>query len=181
MHRMVGLLKDYPPLGMVCLATAVFLHWLLYDTVSIFPDVADAMSDFDQAWSVYLGFAGIVAITAGFAGVIAIFALGSTSTSFSRMRHQGGARMGANWTSPVANSLAAALGSALCAVVAITGRGELAWWLFEFLFLIAVMSALRLIWLFKRLIGVVAEDDRKASEQAEERPSLAQIRRREVS
>lgn len=180
MRKMVGLLKDYPPLGTVCLAVAVILHWLLYDTVSVFPDVADAMANFDQSWSIYLGFAGIVAIIAGFAGVIAVFALGSTSTSFSRMRFQGGERLSANWISPIATSLAAALGSALCSVIAIAGYGSLAWWTFELLFLLSAVSALRLTWLFMRLIGVVGEDDRRAHDKPPDRPSLKQIQHRDV-
>ena len=118
-RKAVGLLKDYPLFGSLLLAVAVILHRLAYHTVSIFPDVARSMVDFDQAWSVYLGFAGIVAISAGFAGVIAVFALGSPSASFSRMRYQGGERLSANWLSPVATSLVAALGSALCAVISI--------------------------------------------------------------
>jgi hypothetical protein len=176
MRRLVGLYKDHPPLVAVTLMAAIGLHRLLYDTVSIFPDVAHSMASFDQAWSVYLGFAGIVAISAGFAGVIAIFALGSTSSSFSRMRYVGGDRLSANWISPVATSLACALGSALCAVITITGHGALAWWIFEFLFGLSAASAVRLIWLFKRLTRVVGEDDRKAHE-ATQRPSLAQLKR----
>lgn len=175
MHKVVGLLKDYPPLGTVALAVVVVLHRLLYNTRSIFPDVAGAMSDFDQAWEIYLGFAGIVAIIAGFAGVIAVFALGSPSASFSRMRYKGGDRLGANWISPIATSLAAALGSAACAMVAIAGQEYLAWWIFEFLFLLSAVSALRLTWLFARLVGVVDEDDRKVHEKPVERPSLKQI------
>lgn len=180
MRKMVGLVKDYPPLGTVCLAAAVLAHWLLYDSLSIFPDVAGAMSGFDQSWSVYLGFAGIVAIIAGFAGVIAVFALGSTSSSFARMRHQGGDRLGANWISPIATSLVAALGSALCAIVAISGHSSFAWWVFEFLFLLSAVAALRLTWLFMRLIGVVGEDDRRADEEPAERPSLKQIQQRDA-
>lgn len=177
---MVGLLKDYPPLGTLGLAVAVVLHWLLYDAASIFPDVAGAMAAFDQAWEVYLGFAGIVAIIAGFAGVIAVFALGSTSVSFARMRYEGGQRLSANWISPIAASLAAALGSALCAIVAISGRESLAWWIFEFLFLLSVVSALRLTWLFMRLVGVVGQDDRRAHEKPAERRALKQIQQRDA-
>ena len=67
MRKAVGLLKDYPPLATVALAAAVVLHWLLYDAVSLFPDVAGRMAHSDQSWSVYLGFAGIIPIIAGFA------------------------------------------------------------------------------------------------------------------
>ena len=180
MRKAVGLLKDYPPLATVALAAAVVLHWLLYDAVSLFPDVPGRMAHFDQSWSVYLGFAGIVAIIAGFAWVIAVFALGSPSASFSRLRYRGGDRLGANWLSPIAASLAAALGSALCALIALSGHGLLAWWLFEFLFLLSAISALRLVWLFERLIGVVGEDDRAAGEQEPKRPSLAEVRQRDA-
>lgn len=176
MQKAVALLKDHPPLATAVLAILVAAHWLLYDVISVFPDLAASMASFDESWSVYMGFAGIVAIIAGFAGVTAIFALGSTSTSFARLRHRGGDRLSANWLSPIGTALAAALGCAFCAVLAISGHGLLAWWLFEFLFLLSAISAVRLVWLFRRIIGVVGEDDRDTAEETPNRPSLTQIR-----
>ena len=84
--------------------------------------------------------------------------------------------MGANWVSPVATSLFAAFGCGVCAVLSVTGKGWLAWWLFEFFVLLAGLASLRLVWIFRRLVTIVAEDDRLADEERNRPRKLSEIR-----
>lgn len=177
MSRWLGKFKDYPGLTTLALGVLVVMHLAFYDVGSLLPDVADEMANSNAAWSIYMGFAGVVAISAGFAGVIIIFALGSTSPSFVRMRVKGGKRMEANWVSPVATSLFAAFGCGMCAVLRVADQGLLAWWIFEFLALLAAAAAVRLVWLFRRLVRIVSEDDRRDEDEKVQARTLAQVRR----
>lgn len=146
--------------GTVLLGAIVLAHRGLYDAVSWFPDLPRALAtDQSAAMTIYLGFAGIVAIVAGFAGVVVVFALGQDSDRFLKLRLLGGSALRANWSSPIATSFSAAFGSALCALAAVADHGFAAWWLFEFFFLLAVVAATRLVWLFRALAGLVATDD----------------------
>ena len=155
----MGKLKDYPLLVTVLVAGGVGWHYLGYNTLHWLPDVAGAMADFDEAWQVYLGSAGVVAVTAGFASVVIVFALSATTQPFRILRLRGGRRLEANWVSPTAVCLAAAFGSVICAVIAVAGYGQLAWWLFEFLITLSATSGLRLLWLMRTVVKLVRKDD----------------------
>lgn len=159
MGIMLAKVKDYPFLGTVLIGTAVGLHRALYYTVGWFPDLAGAMAEFSEAWSIYAAFGGVVAIAAGFAGVVVVFALSSESRPFRRLRLAGGERLAANWVSPVAATLAAAFGAFACAILSVAGHPYWAWWLFEFFVLLAAGAAVRLLWLFASLIKLVRAND----------------------
>src|SRR4051812_8410194 len=107
-RRAWGVLKDYPLAVSGLLCAGVGIHLLLYPVVHVLPDIPGEMANSAQAWSIYLGFAGVVAITAGFTGVVVVFALSSTSDRFVRLRHLAGERLEANWVSPIATALTAA-------------------------------------------------------------------------
>jgi hypothetical protein len=161
--RIKAVIKDYPIVVTASIAVFVSAHWLLYDTVSLFPDVARAMARFQGAWSIYLGFAGVVAILAGFTGVVIVFAMTPGNERLSRLRHEGGSRLEANWVSPVATCFLAAFGSVLCAILWVADFGLLAWWIFEFVAILGAASTVRLMWLLRSLLKVVRSEDSERS------------------
>jgi hypothetical protein len=176
--RLLAVLKDYPLVATAGIGVAVLLHHGLYDVVHLLPDVPGRMGSYSDVASIYVGFAGVVAITAGFTGVVIVFALTSPSERFVRLRHRGGARLEANWISPIATAFAAAFGGVGCAVLAASGHGFAAWWLFEFFFAAAGLSSLRLLWIFRAMIKVTRRDDRESAERAEAPLSLRDMQER---
>lgn len=172
---MLGKVKDYPAAVSGLVAAVVALHWGLYDQVHVFPDVEDGMAEFADAWQIYLGFAGVVAVTAGFASVVIVFALSATSKPFQTLRLRGGDRLASNWISPTAVCLGAAFGSVVCSVLAGTGHGVVAYWAFEFLLLLSATSGLRLLWLMRTIIRLVRRDDEASVAQEPAEKSLADI------
>lgn len=112
--------------------------------------------------SVYLGLAGVAALAAGFAGVVIIFGLDTQSRRFLGFRHQSESSLRQNWTAVIGGSFwAAALGVAAGALV--VGRGSVvAPWLFELGCLMAIHAAVRMVWLLRILMRLVAEEDREA-------------------
>lgn len=161
MRGLVNAVKNHPPLGTALILIAVLLHRTLYYVVPLpLPDVVAATENSpDAALATFLGFAAVVAILAGFAGVVIVFALSAGSERFVLLRHGGADRLEANWVSPVATSFAAAFGCLGCAVLSMTSHPAWAWWLFEFLLLISALASARLMWLLRRLVVLVREDD----------------------
>lgn len=151
--------KDYPPAATVAAGVLVALHAFAASRWSLVPNASHAMGASPNAWQIYLGFAGVVAISAGFAGVILVFALEQSDDRFRRLRRLGGTRLMANWFSPVRVSLVAAFASVGCAVAASIGHGIIAWWVFEYVLVWSALSAGRLFWLLRILTRVVAAVD----------------------
>lgn len=161
MRRIVALVQDRPLVVSAGALVLVVVHGLLTQCGV----VGDSWSGLRQrdagsvAVSIFLGLAGVGALSAGFAGVVIVFGLDTRSEKFLRFRLSARRSLVGNWTSLIASPItAAALGLAAAAMTA-AGWRALAPWLFELGCLMFVHGALRMIWLLRVLMGVVAAED----------------------
>lgn len=157
--------KDYPPIVTIGLGAAVGAHVVLAHHFHQLRGPVRDLARFDQDWSIYLGYAGVVAVLGGFTGVVVVFAM-TPGQRLARLRVAGGDRLEANWLSPVISSLLAAFGAVLATLLAAGDHGVEAAWLFEFVLLVSVHAAIRMGWLLHTLMIVVRRQDHDGVEGA---------------
>ncbi|MBE5451629.1 hypothetical protein [Mycobacteroides abscessus] len=109
--------------------------------------------------SVYLGLAGVSAISGGFAGVVIVFGLTPQSEIFRRFRRTAGFRMVANWVSIISNAFAAAGLSISAAAMEALSHHSLGATLFLTGCLLFLHSTARCLGILIMLLTLVRNDD----------------------
>jgi hypothetical protein len=168
--------KNRPAVVTLTLIVSVVAHALLTIVVpaaAIWTPLTDATVR-DSVAGLYVGLAGVSAMAAGFAGVVIIFGLDSRSEKFLTFRQTAGHSLSANWISVIASSFGSAGAGVAAAVLLLLGHPGVAPWLFELGVLLVVHAALRMLWLLRSLMRVVAADDGRTT-RAQARAPLARV------
>jgi hypothetical protein len=163
----VGFVQDRPGWVAVGLAVLVAVHALFAWWHSwLDPFKALRHSDKDAtnvAVTIYLGTAGAAAIVAGLAGVILVFVIGSPSPRLRTFRDAAGRPLQKAWTMMIAEPFSATLLGIIAAITQTTSGRFVAPWLFELAVVLLTHEALRISWLLRELVTLVAADDREAT------------------
>ncbi|MEJ5915216.1 hypothetical protein [Pseudokineococcus sp. 1T1Z-3] len=157
------LLGDRPGVVNILLVGLVAIHLLAGRRWSLV-DVASTMAT-QPVGNLLAAFASVgllASLTAGFAGVVVIFGLSQESTRFVELRHDGGAPLQRNWVTTVTTSLAGAFLVLTAVALTLLDSSWAAVWVAEVAVLWNLHGALRLVWLLKGVMRVVAAKDREA-------------------
>lgn len=158
-HGIVAITQDRPWLITLLTFLFVAIHLILVH-FKIWPDTwAPLLSSADKGISIYLGAASSAAIVAGFAGVVVVFGLTASGEKFRYLRLEAGKSLGSNWTSSSVSGFSAA-GISLAAALS-TATGLFFWspWLLEWSLLLLLHGTVRIIWLLRVLMRIVAAQD----------------------
>ncbi len=156
-------LKDHPRLATVLAGALVAAHYVAHRWW-IVPRLPDEMLESSNAWSYYAGCAGLVALVGSFSGVVVVFGLTPGNSVLKRARRRGGPELRANWVTLVSTPLLAAGILVLAAGMALAGKPVAAGWTFEMGIVLTIVVALRLVWIFRRLVNM--DLDKPARKQA---------------
>lgn len=155
--------QDHPLRVTLALAAVVAAHavvgWRWWPWVNPFKKIATDDQQVGTAVTIYLGTAGAAALVAGFAGVVLVFTIGAQTPRVRMFRDRGGRSLQRNWIAVVAEPFAATLLGIIAAVTQLTAGRPVAPWLFEFAVVMLVHGAIRLLWLLRELVRIVAADD----------------------
>jgi hypothetical protein len=169
MRKLVGLIQDRPLVVTLSAFGLVLLH-LALACLGIISNPWQALQDAaDSGIAIYLGAASAAAIVAGFAGVVVVFGLTANSSRFRELRLKSGESLNKNWTSASVSGFAAAGLSLFAAILAGLQFQAASPWIFEWSILLLVHGTLRIIWLLRSLMKVVASDDAAADRQSKTR------------
>ncbi|MGO3763515.1 hypothetical protein [Glutamicibacter arilaitensis] len=158
-QRLVAVVQDRPWIITLITFLLVIVHFLLVHFKIWADSWATLLASPDRGMAIYLGAASASAIVAGFAGVVVVFGLTATGEKFRNLRLDAGQSLGSNWTSSSVSGFSAA-GVALMAAIA-TATGQFFWapWLLEWSLLLLLHGTIRIIWLLRILMGIVAAQD----------------------
>lgn len=157
--RLVAILQDHPWVATLLSFLIVVAHFLLVH-FEVWQDTwAPLLASPDKGMAIYLGAASAAAIVAGFAGVVVVFGLTATGEKFRTLRLDAGKSLGSNWTSSSVSGFSAA-GIALGSSIA-TATGFFFWspWMLELSLLLLLHGTIRVIWLLRLLMKIVAAQD----------------------
>lgn len=156
----LGLMQDRPAVLSGLAAVLVLIHAILTRSALV-PDMWTGLvkAERPDALALYLGVAGSASLIAGFSGVVIVFGLTAGGSRFQLFRARSGQALRSNWISTMAASFAAAGLSLAAAVANFVGAQWLAPWIVELALLLLLHSALRLLWLMKRLMNLVKTND----------------------
>lgn len=157
---LVGFIQDQPA-KLSVIATILVLAHAVLTHFGLVPAIWAGLIDAERqdALALYLGVAGSASLVAGFSGVVIVFGLTAGGTRFQVFRARSGQALRSNWISTMAASFAAAGLSLAAAVSNFIGAQSLAPWIVELALLLLFHSALRLLWLMKRLMNLVKSND----------------------
>ncbi|MBT2536287.1 hypothetical protein [Arthrobacter sp. ISL-69] len=157
---LIGLIQDRPAVLSGLAPVLVLMHAIL-TRFALLPDVWSGLvtAERPDALALYLGVAGSSSLVAGFSGVVIVFGLTAGGSRFQLFRARSGQALRSNWISTMAASFAAAGLSLAAAVANFVGAQWLAPWIVELALLLLLHSALRLLWLMKRLMNLVKTND----------------------
>lgn len=162
----VGWIGDHPAWTNIILALSVAAHsaasfiWPIANFWALIFPGAEA-----DPVGISLAVVGTGALLAGFAGVVVVFGLQNNSERFRRLRRKGAKELQANW-SAMSSSGFWTMGIALLSSLAFSGG----WFLLgamslELALLFLAHGSVRLMWMFRLLIGVVGADDALADQR----------------
>lgn len=155
---------DYPSITTAMCLILPAIGWFAFSKVYWRPDFG--VIEHGLVGSVYIGLAGVAAIYGGFAGVIIVFGLTPTSDLFRKFRIDAGERMTANWISIITNAFLAAAIAILAAVLEVLNFHAGAGFVFASGCLLLLHSASRSVWILRKLLKLVHNDDLKARQDA---------------
>lgn len=156
---LVAILQDHPWVATLFSFVLVVAHFLFVH-FEVWPDAwAPLLASPDKGMAIYLGAASASAIVAGFAGVVVVFGLTATGEKFRTLRLDAGRSLGSNWTSSSVSGFSSA-GIALGASIT-TATGFYFWspWMLELSLLLLLHGTVRIIWLLRLLMKIVAAQD----------------------
>lgn len=159
--------QDQPVLISISFVLAVIGHGLLawpYQWLNPFKALqADTTDMISIAVTIYLGTAGAAAIVAGVAGIILVFVIGSPSARLRSFRDAAGKPLRKTWTTIIAEPFTATLLGILAAITQTTSGRIVAPWLFELGIVLLAHGSLRLLWLLREMVAIIAADDHEAT------------------
>lgn len=158
-HKLVAVAQDNPWIITLFTLLLVTTHFFLVHFKVWTDSWATLLASPDRGMAIYLGAASASAIVAGFAGVVVVFGLTATGEKFRNLRLDAGKSLGSNWTSSSVSGFSAA-GIALAAAIA-AATGQFFWspWLLEWSLLLLLHGTIRIIWLLRILMSIVAAQD----------------------
>lgn len=157
---LLGLIQDRPAV-LSGIATVLVLGHAVLTHFGLVTDIWTGLVNAERpdALALYLGVAGSASLIAGFSGVVIVFGLTAGGSRFQLFRARSGHALRSNWISTMAASFAAAGLSLAAAVANFIGAQSVAPWIVELALLLLFHSALRLLWLMKRLMNLVKTND----------------------
>lgn len=169
MSKIVGIVQDHPIVITISAFVLVLVHLILALVGAIPNPWLSLQGTKDAGIAIYLGAASAAAIVAGFAGVVVIFGLTANSSRFRELRLKSGDSLSRNWTSASVSGFAAAGLSLFAAILAGLQFQIASPWIFEWSILLLVHGTLRIMWLLRSLMTVVATDDAAAERKSKTR------------
>lgn len=156
-------IKDRPALvtgGLIIIAVLyTFAAWL-WPAVDFFALLRAPPERLDSVVSLYLGVAGVAAVGAGFAGVVIVFGLDTQSEKFLDFRSDGREPLTRNWMSVIGSSIVSAALAAGAALSVLLEFGRAGTAMFALAVLLIAHALVRMLWLLRVLMRVVAAGDR---------------------
>jgi len=99
------------------------------------------------------------------AGIILVFVVGSSSPRLRSFRDAAGRPLRKTWMTIIAEALAGTLLGILASITQTTSGRIVAPWLFELGIVLLVHGSLRLLWLLREMVAIVAADDHEATRE----------------
>lgn len=156
--NLVGVLKDRPiVVNAIVLLLLIVQYFFCPNTWdALLGDLDKTTSDLTTIYSTVLS---VAAIQSAFAGVIVVFGLSTQPSAFVVLRRKAGKALVDNWLS-ISYSGFLSAGSSLVALLTLhMGAAKLSPWFFEYAVLVCIHGIIRLLWLLKKLIEVIATVD----------------------
>lgn len=168
MKKIIGLLKDRPSFATWLIIGVIVLQVVLVKK-GVIPYWLEGLCKSNEANDLYLAMLGAAALQAGVAGVVVVFGLSAQPQAFRILRNAAGQSLVNNWMS-ISYSGFLSAGCALAAtLINMLGDKWFSPWFFEASMLFCAHGVIRLLWLFKQLIGVVRDADSKEAQKESER------------
>lgn len=155
---MLGLLKDKPLIANLLLLLIVVVQYLISPCSwnLLLVDLGHNVSDITTIYSTVLS---VAAIQSAFAGVVVVFGLSTQPSAFVVLRREAGKALVDNWLSISYSGFFSAGLSLIALLLLHMGASKLSPWLFEYAVLVCAHGIMRLLWLLKKLIQVIAKVD----------------------
>lgn len=154
----LGILKDKPIVANAVLLLVLVIQYICWPNTwkALLGDLSKTTSDLTTIYSTVLS---VAAIQSAFAGVIVVFGLSTQPSAFVVLRRKAGKALVDNWLS-ISNSGFLSAGVSLTALLTLhMGAAKLSPWFFEYAVFVCVHGIVRLLWLLKKLIEVIATVD----------------------
>lgn len=156
---LLGVLKDKPIVANLLLLVIMMIQYYVaprsWDL--LLGDIDEnTLSDLTTIYSTVLS---VAAIQSAFAGVVVVFGLSTQPSAFVVLRREAGKALVDNWLSISYSGFLSAGFSFIALLMLHMGVPKLSPWFFEYAVLICVHGIIRLLWLLKKLIQVIAKVD----------------------
>lgn len=168
MKKAIGLLKDMPSLVTGLVVGIIVVQVVLVRT-GVIPYWLEGLRKSNEANDLYLAMLSAAALQAGFAGVVVVFGLSSQPRAFRSLRNSAGQSLVNNWMSISYSGFLSAGCALTAALINTLGDKWFSPWFFEASILFCAHGVIRLLWLFKQLIGIVGDVDSKEAQKENER------------
>ena len=151
---LLGVLKDKPIVANLLLLVIMMIQY--YVAPRSWDIDENTLSDLTTIYSTVLS---VAAIQSAFAGVVVVFGLSTQPSAFVVLRREAGKALVDNWLSISYSGFLSAGFSLIALLMLHMGVPKLSPWFFEYAVLICVHGIIRLLWLLKKLIQVIAKVD----------------------